>query len=80
MSAPVWNYTAVFWRGHSRFDVSRSSIGGALQIGIDIPVSNNMFFNIDLKKGLHENRCKKLQQRLCDNAQVDRCCSAFGLG
>ncbi len=31
-------------------DVDRSSVGGALQLGVDIPLSGNMVLNFDLKK------------------------------
>jgi outer membrane protein len=31
-------------------DVKRDSFGGALQIGVDIPLSGNMFLNFDVKK------------------------------
>lgn len=31
-------------------DVKRDSVGGALQVGVDIPLSGNMFFNFDVKK------------------------------
>lgn len=30
--------------------VDRNSWGGALQVGVDIPVAKNMYFNIDVKK------------------------------
>ncbi len=32
------------------FDVSRTSWGGALQLGVDIPLSKNMYLNFDVKK------------------------------
>lgn len=31
-------------------DVDRNSWGPALQVGVDIPLSGNMYFNVDLKK------------------------------
>jgi outer membrane protein len=31
-------------------DVKRHSWGGALQVGVDVPVSKNMVFNVDVKK------------------------------
>lgn len=31
-------------------DVKRSSTGGALQVGVDVPLSGNMYFNFDVKK------------------------------
>jgi outer membrane protein len=31
-------------------DIKRDSVGGALQVGVDIPVSGNMYFNVDVKK------------------------------
>ena len=31
-------------------DVSRTSWGGALQVGVDIPVAKNMYLNFDVKK------------------------------
>ncbi len=31
-------------------DVKRNSTGGALQVGVDIPLSGNMYFNVDVKK------------------------------
>ena len=32
------------------FDVSRTSWGGALQLGVDIPVAKNLYLNFDVKK------------------------------
>jgi outer membrane protein len=31
-------------------DIDRSSVGGALQFGVDIPLSGNMYLNFDVKK------------------------------
>jgi outer membrane protein len=31
-------------------DIDRSSVGAALQVGVDIPLSGNMYLNLDLKK------------------------------
>jgi outer membrane protein len=31
-------------------DIDNSSVGGALQVGVDIPLSRNMSLNLDLKK------------------------------
>jgi outer membrane protein len=31
-------------------DIKRDSVGGALQVGVDIPLSGNMYFNVDVKK------------------------------
>jgi outer membrane protein len=31
-------------------DIKRDSFGGALQVGVDIPVSGNMYLNFDVKK------------------------------
>jgi outer membrane protein len=31
-------------------DIDRTSWGGALQVGVDIPLSGNMYFNFDVKK------------------------------
>jgi len=31
-------------------DVKRDSFGGALQVGVDIPLSGNMYLNVDVKK------------------------------
>ena len=31
-------------------DIKRDSVGGALQLGVDIPLSGNMYFNVDVKK------------------------------
>jgi outer membrane protein len=31
-------------------DISRDSFGGALQLGVDIPMGSGMYFNIDVKK------------------------------
>lgn len=31
-------------------DIERNSFGGALQVGVDIPVSGNLYLNLDLKK------------------------------
>jgi outer membrane protein len=31
-------------------DIKRSSFGGALQAGVDVPLSGNMYLNVDVKK------------------------------
>ena len=31
-------------------DIKRDSVGGALQLGVDVPISGNMYFNFDVKK------------------------------
>lgn len=31
-------------------DIKRDSFGGALQVGVDIPLSGNMYLNLDVKK------------------------------
>ena len=31
-------------------DIERNSLGAALQIGVDIPLSGNMYLNFDLKQ------------------------------
>lgn len=31
-------------------DIERSSVGGALQVGVDIPLARNLYLNLDLKK------------------------------
>jgi len=31
-------------------DIKRDSVGGALQVGVDVPLSGNMYFNFDVKK------------------------------
>lgn len=31
-------------------DIDRNSIGGALQVGVDIPLSGNLYLNFDVKK------------------------------
>jgi outer membrane protein len=31
-------------------DIKRDSVGGALQVGVDVPLSGNMYFNVDVKK------------------------------
>ena len=31
-------------------DVDKSSVGGALQLGVDIPLGKNLYFNVDVKK------------------------------
>jgi len=31
-------------------DIDSSSVGGALQVGVDIPVAKNLYLNLDLKK------------------------------
>lgn len=32
------------------FDIDKRSFGAALQVGVDIPVARNLYFNLDLKK------------------------------
>lgn len=31
-------------------DIERKSVGGALQVGVDIPLAKNLSLNLDLKK------------------------------
>jgi outer membrane protein len=44
--------TSDIWAGTTPVTVDNSSWGGALQVGVDIPLSGNMYFNIDVKKVL----------------------------
>jgi len=41
------NYSNINMPG---FSTSRSSTGGALQVGFDVPINKNLSFNVDLKK------------------------------
>ena len=46
-------FTAVALRSDleaAGYDITRNSWGGALQIGFDIPVSKDVYFNVDVKK------------------------------
>lgn len=74
------NYTLFSGVDIPGFDVSRSSIGGALQIGIDIPVSNNMFLNIDLKKVYMKTDVKTTAGAYVTTLKVDPMLFGIGLG
>jgi outer membrane protein len=44
------NYTIYSSVNMPGFSTSRSSTGGALQVGFDVPINKNLSFNVDLKK------------------------------
>ena len=44
------NYTRYSSVNMPGFSTSKSSTGGALQVGFDVPVNKNLSFNVDLKK------------------------------
>lgn len=74
------NYTLFSGVDIPGVDVSRSSIGAALQIGIDIPVSNSMFFNIDLKKVYMKTDVKTAAGAYLTTLKVDPMLFGIGLG
>jgi outer membrane protein len=44
------NYTIYSNVNMPGFSTSKSSTGGALQVGFDVPINKNLSFNVDLKK------------------------------
>lgn len=61
-------------------DADRSSIGAALQLGIDIPVNEGMSVNIDLKKVFMKTDVKTTAGAYVTTLKVDPLLLGVGLG
>jgi len=74
------NYTLFSGVDIPGLDVKRSSIGGALQVGIDFPIDKNMSFNIDLKKIYMKTDVKTTAGAYVTTLKVDPVLFGIGLG
>ncbi|HYR05971.1 MAG TPA: OmpW family outer membrane protein [Gallionella sp.] len=62
------------------FVVSRSSTGGALQIGFDIPINKNLSFNVDIKKVYMKTDVKTAAGAYVTTLKIDPVLFGIGLG
>ena len=60
-------------------DIKRNSWGGALQVGVDIPVAKDMYFNIDVKKVFIKTDVTAAGTKI-DTFKVDPLLVGVGLG
>lgn len=60
-------------------DISRNSFGGALQLGVDIPLSGSMYFNIDVKKAYISTDVSNAG-KVIGNFKVDPLLVGVGIG
>lgn len=60
-------------------DIKRDSVGGALQLGVDIPLSGNMYFNVDVKKVYLETDVSAAGNKL-GTLKVDPLLVGVGIG
>ncbi|NIC43692.1 OmpW family protein [Aquabacterium sp. A08] len=60
-------------------DIKRNSWGGALQVGVDIPVAKDMYFNIDVKKVFIKTDVTDAGAKI-DTFKVDPLLVGVGLG
>lgn len=60
-------------------DIKRNSWGGALQVGVDIPVAKDMYFNIDVKKVFIKTDVTAAGAKI-DTFKVDPLLVGVGLG
>ncbi len=60
-------------------DVSRSSVGGALQVGVDVPLGNNLYVNVDVKKVYIKTDIKQAGATI-NTFKVDPLLVGVGLG
>ncbi len=74
------NYTMFSSVDIPGLDISRSSIGGALQVGFDIPVNENLSFNVDLKKVYMKTDVKTAAGAYVTTLNVDPVLLGVGLG
>lgn len=64
---------------HLQADVGRNSWGGALQLGVDIPLSKNMYLNFDVKKVYISTDVKSAGAKI-GKFKVDPVLAGVGLG
>jgi outer membrane protein len=62
------------------FDVSKSSTGGALQVGFDVPLINNMSLNVDLKKVYMKTDVSTTAGTYVSTLKIDPVLFGIGLG
>lgn len=74
------NYTLFSGVDIPGLDVSKSSIGAALQVGIDIPVNPGFSINIDLKKIYMKTDVKTTAGAYVTTLKVDPVLFGVGLG
>lgn len=74
------NYTAFSSVNLAGLDVDRSSTGGALQVGFDIPVNKNLSFNVDLKKVYMKTDVKTTAGAYVTTLKIDPVLFGIGLG
>lgn len=74
------NYTLFSGVDIPGLDVSKSSMGGALQVGIDIPVNPGFSINIDLKKIYMKTDVKTTAGAYVTTLKVDPVLFGIGLG
>ena len=74
------NYTIFSSVSITDLDVSRSSMGGALQVGFDIPVNKNLSLNVDLKKIYMKTDVKTAAGAYVTTLKIDPVLLGIGLG
>ncbi len=74
------NYTRFSSVNLPGFDVDRNSTGGALQIGFDMPINNNLSFNVDLKKLWMKTDVKTTAGAYVTTLKIDPVLFGIGLG
>jgi len=74
------NYTRFSSVNIPGFDVSKSSTGGALQIGFDVPLKNNLSLNVDLKKVYMKTDVSTSSGAYVSTLKVDPVLFGIGLG
>jgi outer membrane protein len=74
------NYTLFSSVNIPGLDVSKSSLGGALQVGFDVPLKNNMSFNVDLKKVYMKTDVSTSAGAYVTSLKIDPILFSVGLG
>lgn len=74
------NYTRFSSVSLGNLDVDRSSTGGALQVGFDMPINKNLSFNVDLKKVWMKTDVKTTAGAYVTTLKIDPILFGVGLG
>lgn len=74
------NYTLFSGVNIPGLDVSKSSAGAALQVGFDVPLKNNMSFNVDLKKVYMKTDVSTTAGAYVTTLKIDPVLFGIGLG
>jgi outer membrane protein len=74
------NYTLFSSVNIPGFNVSKSSTGGALQVGFDVPLKNNLSLNVDLKKVYMKTDVSTSSGAYVSTLKVDPVLFGIGLG